>query len=160
MVSLFRKKTKAEKVSKFAEDIIIRKAEARERVKQRVLSFEKRKARAIERIRRPPLKVFGRKARGIAVKAGRRAGKDIGKSLRGFAEKIGKPREAEKETLVILGGQPSRRLKGRVRIVRAQQEPFAGDLGVGGMGDLGLNVDLLGERPRRKQKKLKPIRFF
>ncbi len=151
MVSLFRKKTKAEKVSKFAEDIIIKKAEARERAKQRVLAFEKRKARAVERIRRPPLKVFGRKVRGVAVKAGRRAGKDLGKSLRGFAEKIGKPRESEKETLVILGGQP-RRIKGRVRIVQPAESALdIGDLGFG----MGLN-----DKPVKKQKGLKPIRFF
>ena len=155
MVSLFRKKTKAEKVSGLAEDVLIKKAVAREKVKQRLITFEKRKARAVERIRRPPLKVFGRKARGIAVRAGRRAGKELGKSLTGFAQKIGKPKESEKETLVILGGQP-RRVKGRVRII----QPADTALGVGGMEGLGLNVGLLDDKPRRKQKRLKPIRFF
>ena len=135
-----------------AEDILIRKATAKERARQKVLKFEERKARAIERIRRP----LSRKFKGIAVKAGRRAGKDIGKSLKGFAQKIGKPSEAEKETVVIIGGRP-RRVKGRVRIVREQQETFGEGLGVG--GDLGLSVDLLGEKPR-KQKRLKPMRFF
>ncbi len=149
MVSIFRKKTKVEKVRGFAEDILIKKAVARERVKQRILKFEARKAKAIERIRRPLSKRF----KSVAVKAGKRARKDIGKSLRGFAQKIGKPREAEKETLVILGGQP-RRVKGRVRII--QPADTALDTGM----DLGLNVDLLGEPRKRKQKRLKPIRFF
>ena len=153
MVSLFRKKTKAEKVSGLAEDILIKKAVARERAKQRLLKFEERKARAVERIRRPISKRF----RGIAVKAGKRARKDIGKSLRGFAQKVGKPRESEKETLVILGGQP-RRVKGRVRIV--QPADTALDVGMG--TGLGLNVDLLGDNPRKKRKgrEIEPFRFF
>ena len=155
MVSLFRKKTKAEKVRGLAEDVLIKKAVAKEKVKQRISAFEERKARAVERIRRPPLKVFRKKLRGVAVKAGRRAGKELGKSLKGFAQKIGKPREEEKETLVILGGKP-RRVKGRVRII----QPADTALGVGGMEGLGLNVGLLDDKPRRKQKGLKPIRFF
>ena len=155
MVFGFRKKTKVEKVRGLAEDVLIKKAVGKEKVKQRLLAFEKRKARAVERIRRPPLKVFARKARGIAVKAGKRARKDIGKSLRGFAEEIGKPREAEKETLVILGGRP-RRVKGRVRIV--QPADSALDLG----GELGLNVPLMDNGPKRKRKgkDLEPFRFF
>lgn len=144
---LSAKEKKSRRVSKFAEDIIIRKEVAKERAKQRILKFERRKAKAVARIKRPPLKVFGRKVRGIAVKSGRRAGKELGKSLKGFAQKIGKPSEAEKETVIIIGGKP-KRVKGRVRVIRAQQEPFG--------GDLGLSVDLLGKQPRRKR----PMRFF
>ncbi len=150
---LSEKERKVRKVGKFAQDIIIKKAVAREKVKQRILKFEKRKARAIERIRRPPLKVFGKKVRGVAIKAGRRAGKDIEKSLRGLAQKIGKTKEEEKETLVILGGQ-SRRVKGRVRIVTPTETGL--DMSTG----LGLNVGLLSEGPKKKRKQLKPIRFF
>ncbi len=144
---LSERERKARKVSRLAGDIIIKKEVAKERARQRVLQFEKRKARAIERIRRPPLKVFGRKVRGVAVKAGRRAGKQIGKSIRGFAREVGKQREEEKETLVILGGQP-RKVKGRVRVVTPA------DTGLD-IGDLGLNVGLL-DKPKRR----KPMRFF
>ncbi len=158
MVSLFRKKTKAEKVSKFAEDILIKKEVAKEKAKQRIIAFEKRKARAIERARNPLSKRF----KGIAVKAGRRTRKDIGKSLKGFAQKVGKPREGEKETLVILGGQPSRRIKGRVRIIRPADTGLGGGLGVGMDTGLGLNVGLLDDKPRKRSKKqeLKQFRFF
>ncbi len=145
---LSEKERKIRKVGKFAEDIIIRKAVAREKAKQRVLEFEKRKARAIGRARRP----LGRKIKGIAVKAGRRAGKDIGKSLKRFAQKVGKSREEEKETLVILGGQ-SRRVKGRVRVVTPA------DTGLGMDTGLGLNVGLFNETSK-KRKEIKPIRFF
>ncbi|KKN42275.1 hypothetical protein LCGC14_0714750 [marine sediment metagenome] len=140
MVRLFGR----DPVRKKIERQIIREAVAKEKVKQRLLKFEKRKARAIERVRKPsPFK-------GIAVKAGKRARKEIGKSIRGFAQKIGKPREEEKETLVILGGKP-RRVKGRVRII--QPVDSALDL-----GDLGLNVDILGKQPRKTKQK--PFRFF
>ncbi len=131
----------------------ILKAVSEEKKKQARLKFEERKARAVARIRSP----FSKKLKGVAVKAGRRAGKDIGKSLRGFAQKIGKPREEEKETLVILGGQPSRRIKGRVRVI----QPADTGLGVGMDSGLGLSVDLLGNKPRKKRKReLEPIRFF
>ncbi len=149
---LSEKERKVRKVGKFAEDIIIKKEVAKEKVKQRLLKFEKRKARAIERVRRPPLKVFGKKVKGIAVKAGRRAGKDIGKSLRRFAQKVGKPKEEEKETLVILGGQP-RRVKGRVRVVTPADIGLGADMGTG----LGLNVGLLNDSPKKKRK---TIKFF
>lgn len=141
------KKRKARKVSKFAEDIIIKKEVAKEKAKLKVLKFEERKKRAIQRARNP----LSRRFRGVAVKAGKRAGKDIGKSLRGFAQKVGKPRESEKETLVVLGGR-SRRVKGRVRIVQPADSALdIGDLGLG----LGLN-----DKPVKKQKRLKPFRFF
>ncbi len=147
MVRLFGRR---DPVRKQIEKEIIREAVVKEKAKQRISKFEKRKARAIARIRKPPL-------RGIAVKAGRRARKELGKSLRGFAEKIGKPREAEKETLIIIGGQP-KRVKGRVRVIREQQEPFIGGLDLG--GDLGLSVDLEGSKKKRRRKELKPMRFF
>ncbi len=144
------RKRKERKVSKFAEDIIIKKEVAKEKAKLRIIKFEERKARAIERARNP----LSRRFRGVAVKAGKRAGKDIGKSIKGFAQKIGKPRESEKETLVILGGRPSRRIKGKVRILRTA------DTGLG-LGDLGLGVGLMdGPRKKRKGKELKPFKFF
>ncbi len=122
-----------------------------EKRKQARLKFETRKARAVARVKSPLSKKF----RGIAVKAGRRAGKELGKSLTGFAQKIGKPREEEKETLVILGGKP-RRVKGRVRIIQPADTALGGDFGEG----LGLSVGLLGEPKKTKQRGLKPIRFF
>ena len=154
---LSEKEKKARRVSKLAEDVLIGQAVAKERVKQRLLEFERRKARAIERVRRPPLKVFGKKVKGVAVRAGKRARKDIGRSIEGFAQQIGKQREEEKETLVILGGRP-RRVKGRVRVITPPDTGLGMDIG----GDLGLSVDLLGEKPkkRRKKEELEPIRFF
>ncbi len=122
-----------------------------EKRRQARLRFERKKARVVARVRSPLSKKF----RGIAVKAGKRARKDIGKSIRGFAQKIGKPSEAEKETVVIIGGRP-KSVKGRVRVIREQQEPFGSGLDVG--GELGLNVDLFGEKPRKRKQK--PFRFF
>lgn len=127
-------------------------AVAEEKRKQARLKFEARKARAVERVRNPLSKRF----RGVAVKAGERARKDIGKSLKGFAREIGKPKKVEKETIVIIDGKP-KRIKGRVRIVQPASSALSG-----GFGDLGLNVGLLGDEPRRKtkEKRFKPIRFF
>ena len=152
---LSAKEKKVRRVSEFAGDIIIRKAVAKEKAKQALLMFERRKAKAIARIRSPPIAKLERKLRkGIKL-----AGKDIGRSIKGFVQKIGKPSEAEKETVIIIGGTP-KRVKGRVRVIREQQEPFGGGLGVG--GDLGLSVDLLSKGPKKKRRgrELKPIRFF
>ena len=146
MVSLFGR-GKRDIVIEQEEKAQIAIAVGEEKRRQAKLAFERKKARAVARIRSP----FTRKL-GKAVRKGAKIGrKEIGKSLMGFAQKIGKPSTAEKETVVIIGGTP-RRVKGRVRIVRAQEEPF---------GDLGLGIDLLGEGSRRKKPKgLKPMRFF
>lgn len=144
--------SKREKAKIAAKKLFIRGREAFGRaVERRKVVRITGKQRRIER-----RAIFRRKARGIAFKAGRRAGKELGQSLRGFAKKIGEPSKAEKETVIIIGGKP-KRVKGRVRIVRVQQEPFVGDLGVGGMGDLGLSVNLFDEKPRKKRK---DFRFF
>ncbi len=155
MVSLFGR-GKRDIVIEQEEKARIDQAVAEERKKQALLKFERRKAKAVARIRRPPIAKIGRRLR----KGAKIAGKDLGKSLIGFARKVGKPSEAEKETVIIIGGKP-KRVKGRVRIVRAQPEPFGEGLGVGMDEGLGLNVDLLGSQPkRRKQKGIKPFRFF
>ncbi len=160
MVLLFGR-GKKEIVQEQKERKEIAEAVAEERKKQARLQFERKKAKAVARIRRPISKRF----KGVAIKAGRRARKEIGRSIKGFAQKIGKPRESERETLVIIGGRPTRRIKGRVRVIRAGDTGLGGDfdegLGVGGVGELGLSVGLLGEGPRKKKGKgLKPIRFF
>ena len=140
---LSKQERTSRRIKRKAENIIIRKEVAKETAKRKFSEFEERKARAVERARNPLSKRF----RGIAIKAGRRTGKDIRKSIKGFAKKVGKPRTTEKETLVIIEGK-QKKFKGKVRVQRQADIGF--DLGLG----------LMDEPKRRKPKRLKPMRFF